>query len=304
MEAAKSVDVGFVSAWDIQEPKKQPQGVSELSSIIKNHASYISSAFQSTVALIRNGCLSMGNAGGKIAASRLFSVGKLPFALYELKNQIKTAYSSEDKEERWLSGFGAVETLGDIADTTTTFAEGLKAVGAVTEHMIRWSTPLFMVSIPLSAAGIAASSYGLYKTWKSSAKLSETVKGCGLACALAELGCKSDTYLSRHFRVEDPTVFRRRISRISQRISSGDKKAIEKGSELVKELKGRATQQIRSHALSILASTVATIGAVILLFAAFTPVGQALFAVASLIGLFSLAYHIKCKRDKFQSIAA
>jgi hypothetical protein len=255
------------------------------------------------VGTVRNAGLAVQNAIGShspfwnfFAASRLFSIVRVPMDLYNMHTAIAEGANSTEKDDKVDAVLSVFTTLGDIADATATFASGLGAVGAIAELSLLWVQPLFIVSIPLQAAGLLASTIGLYRTYNCVNGLEKDLKTGGHVNVMNTLMDQTDGYFKRNFKVSNGMQLKADIKKLlaSDKVTSEEKEA--KMKTLFEDLKGRASQRMKSHALSILVTTISLIAMALFFFSPLAPVAFGMAAVATFGALLVFAYEYRNRK--------
>jgi Flp pilus assembly protein TadB len=159
---------------------------------------------------------------------------------------------------------------------------------------------LFIDSAPFTAIGMVGACVGWYQTYKEQTAIDEALssktpeeKQKKISNVITLLTGKSDAYLKRTYNINfaDKDDF---LLIASEAMTNNAK-----GEALLEHLKERATANIRSKKLMLLASLISVIAIAIFFFTPLAPVGYALSAVA---GIFAIALYVQDRRRSKQPL--
>lgn len=225
---------------------------------------------------------------------KLASIVAAPFVAYGL---VKGTIGLVKGGDRLTSALEVTSNVSAALDISSTFAEGLQAVGAVTEAAVAWSGPVLGVSAILSIASIALSSIGLHKAYKFEKGINGALDG-----KKKGFDAKDYTKLLKHLTtLSNGTIrgnlgikgekLKPRLEAIRKNLHSANEAertaAETKMEKVTKTLKGRVKSKIHSHRMSIAAGIIAILAVAIFLFAApvFAWIGFALMTVCCVMSI-------------------
>lgn len=246
-----------------------------------------------------------------VGSLKLFKLPLIPLSLHAIGTSL-TSKEKLTRNEKIDVGLDVVSDVGTVGDTVVTVAEGLHLLGAVTEHAIRWATPLVIVSAALEAAGIVQLIKSMLETRRFS-QLFHQVTGMKSQAEEYTLGDftqarlliqkkshQEKSFVSKHFRT-DGAKLNQRLEAIEEEVhrllSSSDEQEILQGRRklqtTMETLKGRIKAKQHSSALSILNGIVSLVAFALL----FTPAGMVGYGVLAGSGIVSLG-NLFVDRDK------
>lgn len=240
-----------------------------------------------------------------IGVLKLIKLPLIPLNLYAIGSSF-SSFSSKRKlttNEKFDKGLDVIASIGAVGDTAVSFAEGLKALGLVASHAIRWATPLVIVSAALEVAGLIALVKGMIETRRLSL-LFQQIEGkkkpnetytleefTQIRLMIAEKSRQEASFVSKHFKTQGAGLNRRleEIEKKAQQLlSSGDEQQIMLGQRQLKTtmeaLKGRIKTKQQSSALSLLTGVISLVAFALL----FTPAGLVGYGLLAGSGAISL----------------
>lgn len=257
----------------------------------------------------------------KFRSMKLAVAAAAPFTAYGMVQSGKTLASSASKRDKVDAALLMVGSVGDLGDMACTFAEGLRAVGAVAESAVAWTTPVMGVSAVVSSVAAGVHIHGWARGRKFMNLMNDVMdkkKGVKTVYTHEQLGklkdylnTRSDRAIKRFFGVRADQLMNR-LDRIfketntkifpkkTSKVSEKDKKeTLDPVDKTVKALKGRVQSKIRSHRLGLLSTIISLIATAILLFTPLAPLGFALYAVCTVLSIATMI-HDRVAANRFK----
>lgn len=244
-------------------------------------------------------------------AIKLLPIIAIPFAIYDiLVNFIQSI--KRPISEKIDALLQIVADVGIIGECIATFAHGLERVGAVSLHAIRWTTPLFAVSLALSVATAIAYAKGLVESAWTLRQLSKKVQSTSDKKQIEDfrplfeyLENKNNRFLRKQFRI-DPAQLRDKLAtawknaqevlKKSESTELEKQKSVQKLSKIVKSMKQQTISQIAIRSLLISSCLFGIVGGFVLLFTPAAPVAYGLMVGGVTLSLVSVGIGIYCNK--------
>jgi len=217
-----------------------------------------------------------------IQTPKLLSCFGIGSGLYTLYYNVSDFWYAENRWERLYTSLDFFETLGGIADSSSTFLLGLGELGAITATVSAIVPPLATISIALSMTALAAKgvTWAQLSDWRDVAENAYKKPEEHLTIKeRLEFFLKQDNaLLKRHFRVEGQTI-KDKILEIMKKQS--DKEA----ETLLQTLQHRISTRLYSNRLCLLITLVSAIGLGILVFTPLTIVAHLTIVITAILGI-------------------
>lgn len=300
---ASSIQTGGVNPWSVVNKTAEVAVKSEQKVLLSVR---VASAFRYAINSIKGFCKFTGSSrfpnGLKLA-----NIVTIPYSIYQIGKSTRELFRGP-KNERADAALNITAHAGNIGDATSTFAEGLGAVGAVAVTALTWATPLLGVGLALQTAGMAMTAKSMHEThrfkqiFKEEAGLSKDVSDYTLEdyrkgiTAIEEKRNEQKFFISKHFGVDEDKFAESLVeidSKAQSLLSSDEADEVLQGKKLLqdtmKTLNQRMISKNRFGALSLVIGVVSYIGVGLL----FSPVPAVGFTVLALAGIASIvAYKV------------
>lgn len=241
-----------------------------------------------------------------VKGTRLFSFFSLPISLVNMaKGGYELALSAKKKNYAEIAeqALNVTSSLGDLSFGISTCIDGLIASKIIesTAALTTASTYLTGIGAILSVAAIGLQSKFIYESVKFKNRISKVFgseEKTDFKAVLKEVDKLSNSRLGRTVGVSDGEKLKARLHSIFERNSKPVENANHKKNliDTVKALKKRVKWNNIGRALKITAAVISLIALAVLLFTPAAPVGYALMALATAIGLSILLMDYKAER--------
>jgi len=254
------------------------------------------------------------------SAMKVVGVVDVPFAVYGLGEAIHDGATSKQWQDKADAGLIAIAQVGSLIDAGLSAPVGVMAIQALKKGvafaMPLWATVMGLAGATFKLGALAVNSFGLYRTYKlrkgmvvekdaeGKSTQESVVKALEFLLTDQKTGVsRNEREFAKRLKVANGALLKAHVVEALARIQMGQANSVEEGARLIESLRGRATKNMKNHALKITAQVVGIIGLVVLLAVpVVAPLGYALLAIGGGLQIYQAAWERRTFKKPYLSV--